>query len=148
MSSPNRPIHFLLVEDDEDHADLVSRAMRENRIANEIAIVGDGEAALRYLRNQAPFENAPRPHVILLDLKLPKIDGHEVLEQIKSDPGLKTIPVVVMTTSQAESDRARAYASHANSYLVKPLDFERFHEMILQLRLYWAAWNEPPVLPA
>jgi chemotaxis family two-component system response regulator Rcp1 len=81
--------------------------------------------------------------VILLDLRLPRMDGHEVLASIKTDPLLRRIPVVILTTSQAESDRARAYSAHANSYLVKPLDFVRFHDMIQDLKMYWAVWNQP-----
>lgn len=133
-----------MIEDDDDHADLVSRAMRENRIANSLDRVADGEEAMAFLTRSAPHEGAARPDVILLDLKLPRMGGHEVLEKIKADPELNTIPVVVMTTSRAESDRVKAYGSHVNSYLVKPVDFERFSDMVRQLELYWSVWNEPP----
>lgn len=144
MADLSRPVRFLLAEDDEDHADLVARAMRDNRISNHLVHVTDGEQALAYLRKQAPYTDAVRPDIVLLDLKMPKVDGHQVLEALKNDDDLKSIPTVILTTSAAEADRARAYAAHANSYLVKPLDFSRFHEMVNQLRLYWAVWNTPP----
>lgn len=139
-----RPVRFLLVEDDQDHAELVRLALAENRIANELDHVTDGELALRYLRNQPPFQSAPRPDILLLDLKLPRVDGHEVIREVKHDADLKRLPIVVLTTSDAESDRVNAYNEHVNSYLVKPVDFERFHEMIRTLGLYWTVWNQPP----
>ncbi len=145
MHTADRPVRFLLAEDDADHADLVMRALRKSDVSNEFAHVRDGEEALAYLRRQPPHENVSRPDVIVLDLKMPRMDGHELLEVIKVDPDLAMIPVVVLTTSKSEADRARAYGSHANSYLVKPLDFQRFHEMISQLGVYWSVWNEPPV---
>ncbi|MFK7884348.1 MAG: response regulator [Phycisphaerales bacterium] len=144
METARNPVSFLLVEDDEDHADLIMRSMRDNRIFNEINHVTDGEKALAYLRRQAPYEEAKRPDVVLLDLKMPRVDGHEVLRVVKSDPQLAPIPVVIMTTSEAESDRVQAYAAHANSYLVKPLDFDSFHKLVQELKLYWAAVNTPP----
>lgn len=139
-----KPLHFLLVEDDEDHAHLVQMALAENRVANTVDHVTDGAEALSYVRKQPPYEDRARPDVILLDLKLPKIDGHEVLTRIKEDEQLRTIPVVVLTSSEAETDRAKAYFSHANSYLTKPLDFDRFHQMIQDLKYYWSVWNQPP----
>ena len=143
-STHQNPVRFLLVEDDEDHAVLIQRAMKENRIANALEHCADGASAMKYLRREPPYEAARRPDVVLLDLKLPIMDGHEVLDAIKSDDRLKSIPVVVLTTSQAESDRARAYARNANSYLVKPIDFQRFNNMIQDLKMYWAVWNQPP----
>lgn len=134
-------VRFLLVEDDDDHAELVLRAMRSQRIVNDVARVADGRSAVDYLRRAPPFESAPRPDIILLDLKLPVLDGHEVLERIKSDPELRLIPVVVLTTSIAEADRARAYGLNANSYIVKPVAFEQFHQMVIDLGLYWSVWN-------
>lgn len=141
MPVPQDPVHFLLIEDDDSHAELIRLSMEDNHIANTLDRVGDGAQALRYLRREPPFESASRPGVILLDLKLPRLDGHQVLEQIKSDETLRTIPVVVLTTSDAEADRHRAYSSHANSYLVKPVDFDKFHAMVRDLQLYWTAWN-------
>ena len=136
-------IHFLLVEDDDDHAFLVERNLERERVGNVLDRVRDGAEALAYLRREAPFEDSPRPDVILLDLRLPKLDGHEVLEIIKRDPELTTIPVVVMTTSDAERDRSRAYEQNVNSYLVKPVDFEKFRQMVRDLSLYWGVWNRP-----
>lgn len=138
-------LHFLLVEDDDDHAAIVLRTLQRNRISNTVDRVADGEEALEYLRGQGAFSGRPRPDVILLDLKLPKVDGHEVLEEIKKDPQLSVIPTVVLTTSDAEVDRMRAYSNHANSYLVKPVDFHRFRQMVEDLNLYWGVWNRPPV---
>lgn len=145
MDNNTKPVHFLLVEDDDDHAHLVTRAMNQQHVAVSIDRVADGEAAIRYLRREAPHDNAPRPNVIVLDLKLPKLDGHEVLREIKNDTDLARIPVVVLTTSDAESDRLAAYEARANSYLVKPLDFDRFQETVEQIERYWAVWNRPEV---
>ncbi len=145
MNMSTRMVHFLLVEDDEDHAYLIRRSLEENNVINRISHVTDGRQAMSFLRRAAPFENAERPDVILLDLKLPIMDGHEVLHEVKNDPKLKKIPVVVLTTSNADKDLVKAYAENVNSYLVKPVNFDQFHEMILQLKLYWALWNEPPI---
>ena len=142
MSS--RPTRFLLVEDDDAHAELVRMAIAENQISNPVDRVSDGEAALAYVRREGSYANRLPPDIILLDLKLPKIDGHEVLNQLKADEKLRAIPVVVLTTSAAETDKAKAYYRHANSYLVKPVDFGKFHQMIKDLKLYWCVWNEPP----
>ena len=136
--------HFLLVEDDDDHAEIVRRTLLHNRVSNTVDRVADGEEALSYLRQEPPYDDRPRPDVILLDLKLPKLNGHEVLTAVKNEPSLRTIPTVVLTTSEAESDRHRAYDNHANSYLVKPVDFQRFRQMVDDLNLYWGLWNSPP----
>ena len=142
--STTRPVHFLLVEDDEAHAELVRMALEDNHVANTIDHVTDGEAALFHLRNEPPYTNARRPDIILLDLKLPKLNGHEVLERIKDDESLATIPVVMLTTSDSESDRFKAYREHVNSYVVKPVDFGKFQDMIRELKLYWTVYNRPP----
>ncbi len=136
-------LNFLLVEDDDDHAHLVLRSLSASRVANRIDRVADGFEALSYLRQEGEFADCPRPDVILLDLKLPKVDGHDVLKAVKHDPHLSTIPVVVLTTSDAEADRLRAYELRANSYLVKPVDFDRFHKLVNDLGLYWGVWNRP-----
>lgn len=133
----------LLVEDDDDHAHLVGLCLKETRVFDSIERVADGEQALAYLRREGPYADNPAPDVVLLELKLPKIDGHDVLQAIKSDERLKSIPVVVLTTSDAQADRVRAYRNHANSYLVKPLDFDRFTRLIHDLAYYWAVWNRP-----
>ena len=137
-------IRVLLVEDDDGHAKITVRSLQQNRVTNVVDRVVDGVEAMAYLRQQGPFGDRPRPDVILLDLKLPRMDGHEVLAQIKRDPELKTIPVIVLTTSDAEGDRARAYDEHANSYLVKPVDFEKFRQMVNDLSFYWGVWNRKP----
>jgi CheY-like chemotaxis protein len=132
------------VEDDDDHAEIVLRTLRRNRVANALYRVADGEAAMAFLRQEGEHAGLTRPDIILLDLKLPKIDGHEVLTIIKNDPELLSIPVVVLTTSDAESDRLRAYKLHANSYVVKPVNFARFRQMVTDLSLYWGIWSTPP----
>lgn len=139
-----RLLTFLLVEDDDNHAHLVTRSLAKARVQNRVFRVSDGCEALAYLRQEGVHANEPHPDVILLDLNLPRLNGHEVLAEIKQDPALKAIPVVVMTTSDAESDRAKAYEHHANSYVVKPVNFDRFRELVKDLCLYWGVWNEPP----
>jgi CheY-like chemotaxis protein len=136
-------MRFLLVEDDEDHAHLIMHHLRQSDSRNVVHHVADGCQALAYLQGAHPYEQAPRPDVILLDLKLPKVDGHEVLDRLKRDPQLRLIPVVVLTTSDAKSDRVRAYRAHANSYLVKPLDARRFRELVEMVSRYWRDWNQP-----
>lgn len=138
-----RLVSFLLVEDDDDHAQLVIRSLENNRVTNGINRVKDGAEALDYLFQRGKYKNQVLPDIILLDLKLPKVDGHEVLRRAKSDPHLKVIPIVILTTSAAESDKAMAYEEHANSYLVKPLDFNSFRKMAEELNLYWGVWNQP-----
>lgn len=141
------PITILLVEDDLAHAEIVRRNFEKSRIANRLIHVSDGQAALDYLYSREAFSDplqAPRPGLVLLDLRLPKIDGLEVLRTIKADALLSPIPVVILTTSAAESDVARAYDSHANSYLVKPVDFSQFVELMEVLGYYWLVWNQHP----
>jgi CheY-like chemotaxis protein len=130
-------VRFLLIEDDDSHAAITIRSLQQERCPSDVDRVSDGEEALAYLRSPAN----PRPDVILLDLNLPKVDGHRVLAWVKGDRDLRTIPVVVLTTSDAESDRLRAYREHVNSYLVKPIDFERFREMVREVFRYWSVWN-------
>jgi CheY-like chemotaxis protein len=141
------PLVILHVEDDKDHADLVVRVLRSHRVANVMHLVDDGEEALDYLFRRGKFESpeqSPRPNVILLDLRLPKIDGLEVLRIIKTTEELLRIPVVVLTSSEAEKDVAQAYDFHANSYLVKPIGFDKFTEMMKHLGFYWLGWNKYP----
>lgn len=139
-----RPLRFLLIEDDDDHAELIRMALTENHVVNKLDRVADGAAAIDFLFSGLKKGEHPRPDVILLDLKLPKVDGHDVLSKIKQDESLRTIPVVILTTSQAEADRVKAYENHANSYLSKPVDFDKFHQMIVDLNMYWSVWNQPP----
>lgn len=141
------PVLVLLVEDNIDHAELVIRTLEDHRIANKIQHFLDGQAALDYLFRRDPYsdpEASPRPHVILLDLRLPLVDGLEVLHIIKNDDELKHIPVIVLTTSEAEKDVTRAYANHANSYLVKPVGFDEFNQLMTDLGFYWLGWNTHP----
>lgn len=142
--SEHRLMRFLLVEDDDAHAAITIRSLQQNRVINTVDRVADGAEALQYLRQQGPYADHPRPDVILLDLNLPGVDGHEVLSVVKEDADLRSIPVVVLTTSDAEIDRLRAYRHHANSYLVKPINFERFRQLVRELSLYWGVWNQPP----
>jgi len=141
------PVIVMLVEDNIDHAELVIRTMEDHRIANRIIHFSDGQTALDYLLqrgdNFSP-ESSPRPHVILLDLRLPRVDGLEVLSEIKKHEETKRIPVIVLTTSEAEKDVARAYENYVNSYLVKPVGFEEFSKMMNDLGFYWLGWNIHP----
>lgn len=141
------PILVMLVEDNADHAELVIRTLEEHRIANRVRHFLDGQSALDYLFHRGEFSNPAenaRPHVILLDLRLPRVDGIDVLKAIKEDDHLKSIPVVVLTTSEAEKDVAKAYYNHANSYLVKPVGFEEFKQLMDDLGFYWLSWNTNP----
>lgn len=141
------PVVILLVEDDPAHAEIVRRNLEGFRVANRLEHVSDGQEALDYLYLQGKWKDtpAPRPHMILLDLRIPKLDGLEVLCIIKKDQNLAQIPVVVLTTSAAEVDKIKAYSCHVNSYLVKPLDLKQFVELIHSLGCYWLAWNNNPV---
>jgi CheY-like chemotaxis protein len=137
----------MLIEDNIDHAELVVRTLEDHRIANKVRHFLDGQSALDYLFRRGEFsegQETQRPHVILLDLRLPRVDGIDVLRAIKEDQDLKIIPVVVLTTSEAEKDVARAYYNHANSYLVKPVGFEDFKKLMDDLGFYWLGWNVNP----
>ena len=143
------PVLVMLVEDNIDHAELVLRTLKEHRIANKVRHFQDGQSALDYLYRRGEFSGlteTERPQVILLDLRLPRVDGMEVLKTIKEDADLKSIPVVVLTTSEAEKDVAKAYYNHANSYLVKPVGFEDFRKLMDDLGFYWLGWNTNPVM--
>jgi CheY-like chemotaxis protein len=137
---------ILLVEDDPNDIELTMIALGKNNLANEVAAVRDGEEALNYLLQQRNFEppGASNPSVILLDLKLPKINGLEVLRQIRTDVNLKMIPVVVLTSSREESDMKEAYRLGANAYVVKPVNFNEFITAVKEIGLFWATINEPP----
>ena len=143
------PVLVMLVEDNIDHAELVLRTLEEHRIANKVRHFLDGQSALDYLYRRGEYAGlgeTERPQVILLDLRLPRVDGMEVLKTIKEDADLKSIPVVVLTTSEAEKDVAKAYYNHANSYLVKPVGFEDFRKLMDDLGFYWLGWNTNPVM--
>ena len=126
-------IDILLVEDDEGDVLMTREAFEHHKIQNRLHVVNDGEKALQFLRRQGPYGDAPRPGLILLDLNLPRKDGLEVLAELKADPELCVIPVVVLTTSEAEEDILRSYSLHANAYVSKPVDFSRFVEVIRQI---------------
>ncbi|MFZ6027148.1 MAG: response regulator [Chloroflexota bacterium] len=146
----NEPVFVMLVEDNVDHAELIIRTLSEHRVANKIRHFLDGQSALDYLLRQGEFSDpakSPRPHIILLDLRLPRVDGLEVLKAIKGSDALQYIPVIVLTTSEGERDVARAYINHANSYLVKPVGFEEFNKLMEDLGFYWLEWNTTPHVP-
>ncbi len=137
---------ILLVEDSPKDVELTLEALREYNLANEVQVVRDGEEALDYLYRRGQYKGHPsgNPAVILLDLKLPKISGHEVLEQIRADEKLRYIPVVVLTSSREEKDRARSYERGVNAYVVKPVDFHEFINAVKELGIFWVLINEPP----
>jgi two-component system response regulator len=141
------PIIILSIEDDLAHAEIVRRSLEDCGVANRLIHLNDGQAALDYLFRQNGYADAhanPLPHIILLDLRLPKVDGIGVLRQIKEDDVLKRIPTVVLTTSNSESDMVSAYSNGADSYLVKPVDFKKFTKMLEAFDYYWLAWNRFP----
>ncbi len=144
-----KPSNILLVEDEEAHAELTKRAIRKAGNANRIGILTTGEEALDYVFNRGKYADKtkyPLPGLILLDIKLPGIDGIEVLKQIKEHPVLKKIPVIMLTTSDREEDICQSYSHYANSYLTKPVGFKEFEERIMQIDFYWMLLNEPPAL--
>ena len=140
---------ILLVEDNPDDAELILLALRSKKISNEIDIVTDGEEALDYLYARGKHSSRDKnelPVFILLDLKMPKMDGHEVLQEIKQDNGLKKIPVIIFTSSLEEKDLDKSYSNGANSYIQKPVNGDQFDEVVEKLGLYWLIINEPPPL--
>jgi CheY-like chemotaxis protein len=140
-------VKILLVEDNYDHAELILRSFNSHRIANQVYHVADGEEAIDFIFGSGKFSSNPvsfLPNLILLDLRIPKIDGLEVLRMIKSSDLYKHIPVVVLTSSEAEKDIAKAYNLQANSYLAKPLDFNKFQQLMDDLGFYWLGWNVIP----
>ncbi|MEW2544418.1 response regulator [Streptomyces sp. NPDC047002] len=128
-----KPIEVLLVEDDAGDELMTREAFEDNKIRNALHVVRDGQEALDFLYRRAPYEDAPRPDLILLDLNLPRYDGRQVLERIKTDPELALIPVVVLTTSSAEEDILRSYKLHANAYVTKPVDLDQFIAAVRQI---------------
>ena len=140
----DRPAVILLIEDDETHAMLITRAFEDVKIGHEIRWVCRGDEALDYLFREGKFadpEDSPRPDLILLDLRLPVVDGHDILRAIKGSEDLKALPVVILSTSQNKADIAKAYSNYANSYLVKPMGADKFREMMNALGSYWLKWN-------
>jgi CheY-like chemotaxis protein len=145
--STNRQTSILLVEDNADDLELTLHALRSNKVANRIDVVRDGEEALDFIFSRGQFaERAqdPRPSLVLLDLKLPKLDGLEVLREIRNNPATQTIPVVILTSSREEKDLVTGYQLGVNSYIQKPVDFTQFRETVRHLGLYWLVVNQPP----
>jgi len=137
ISSAEKPINILLVEDNKGDAELASEALREATMFNKLFIVYDGEEAMNFLHHRKGFENVPRPDIVILDLNLPKKDGREVLEELKADDSLKLIPVVILTTSMNEDDISMSYSLHANCFISKPLDYNRFLDVVKQIENFW-----------
>ena len=133
MNEEIRPIDVLLVEDDPGDVMLTREAFADNKLRNQLYVVNDGVSALEFLRRRGQYVDAPTPDLILLDLNLPRMDGREVLAVLKADEMLRSIPVVVLTTSEAEEDIMRSYQLHANAYVTKPVDFERFISVVRQI---------------
>lgn len=139
-----RPVEILLVEDSPSDADLTADALSEGKVLNNLHWVEDGVEALAFLRRQGKHGDAPRPDIILLDLNLPKKDGREVLAEVKADPSLKLIPVVILTTSAAERDILRTYELNANCYVTKPIGLEQFMEVVKLIETFWLAVVQLP----
>jgi CheY-like chemotaxis protein len=128
-----RPIEILLVEDDPGDVLMTREALEDSKVINHLHVVDNGEEAVAFLRQEGDHAGSPRPDLVLLDLNLPRLDGRDVLAQVKADPDLRRIPVVVLTTSEAEEDVLRSYDLHANAYVTKPVDFEQFAKVIRQV---------------
>lgn len=136
MSFP-RPIEILLVEDSPSDIRLTEIALQKSKLRNQLHVTQDGSEAIAFLKREAPYLNAPRPDLVLLDLNLPQIDGREVLDFIKQDPALRTIPVVILTTSAADQDILESYDRYANCYITKPLDLDQFMKVVLSIENFW-----------
>ncbi|MEH2034344.1 MAG: response regulator [Nostoc sp.] len=145
---PIEPIEILLVEDSPEDADLTVEILGDAKVLNRIHVVEDGVEALKFLRQQGDYANAPRPDLILLDLNLPRKDGREVLAELKADPDLKLIPVVVLTTSGANEDILRTYALNANCYVTKPVSLEEFAKVIRSIEFFWLVAVKLPKPPS
>lgn len=147
LTRHGEPLIILFIEDDPAHAEITMRNFKKNRISNKVIHLWDGQEALDYLFRQGRYADpklSPTPHLILMDLRLPKVDGLEVLEKLRAEEKLKCIPTVILTTSEAEIDISRAYNYNVNSYLVKPLDYTKFSNMIEAFGFYWVVWNKYP----
>jgi CheY-like chemotaxis protein len=140
-------IEVLLVEDDPGDVVLIQEAFADNKVGNRLSVVGDGVEAMAFLRREGEYAGAPRPDLVLLDLNLPRKNGREVLAEIKGDPELSIIPVIVLTTSEAEEDIVRSYSLHANAYITKPVDFERFAGVVHQIDEFFVGVVKLPRTP-
>src|SRR3954465_10749602 len=142
----NEQKRILLVDDSENDVELTLTALDEGNLANDVAVCRDGAEALDYLFRRGAYvgRGLGNPAVVLLDLKLPKVDGLEVLERVKNDPELRSVPVVMLTSSREEQDLVRSYQAGANAYVVKPVDFQQFVEAVKQIGTFWIMHNEPP----
>jgi two-component system, chemotaxis family, response regulator Rcp1 len=136
-TTEGKPIEILLVEDSPSDTDLTLEALKDFKVRNHVSVVEDGVLALQFLRREGPYAEAPRPDLIMLDLNLPRKDGREVLAVIKADDNLKTIPVVVLTTSRADQDILRAYQLNANCCITKPVDFNQFLDVVRSIESFW-----------
>jgi two-component system, chemotaxis family, response regulator Rcp1 len=132
-----RPVEILLIEDNPGDVDLTKEALQEAKVSNRLHVVDDGAKAVDFLYKRGEYADVPRPDIILLDLNLPKKDGRQVLEEVKADPQLAEIPVVILTTSQAEEDIIRSYQLHANCYITKPVDFKQFMRVVKSIEEFW-----------
>jgi CheY-like chemotaxis protein len=142
-------VEILLVEDNPNDVELIMRALKKNGLANKVLVVGDGEQALEYMFVKGPFSGrdiVDKPKLIILDLKLPKIDGLEVLRRVKYDERTKNIPIVMLTSSKEESDVIESYRLGVNSYIVKPVEFDKFIKAVADVGLYWLVVNQPPAV--
>jgi len=147
MDTSGRPADFLLVEDNPGDVRLTQEALKNHKVKNNLHVVPDGEEAMDFLYRRGKHQNAPRPDIILLDLNLPKKDGREVLAEIKSDPDLKTIPVVVITSSEAEQDIVKSYNLNANCYVTKPVDLNQFIKVVQSVNDFWLTIVKLPGAP-
>ena len=146
MGSPARDrwIDILLVEDNPDHVELILKALEDNKVLNEVHVVTNGEEALEFLYQRGEYTDAARPGLVLLDIKLPRVDGIEALRQLKAHPELKGIPVVMLTTSASVEEITECYRCGASSYIVKPVEFDQFAEVVKEVKLYWLVTNSLP----
>jgi CheY-like chemotaxis protein len=139
-----KSVDILLIEDNPDHVELILMALRNNHVLNEVHVLSSGEEAMDFLYQRGKYADAARPGLILVDIKLPGMDGIELVRRIKADPKLRSIPAVMLTTSAAEKEIVESYNYGANSYVVKPVDFEQFVKVIKELKLYWIVVNSLP----
>jgi two-component system, response regulator len=141
----SQPVEILLVEDNEDDVVIIQEAFAESRLVNVLNTVSDGEEALAYLRREGQYKVVPQPGLILLDINMPKKNGFEVMQAMKADPRLRTLPVIMLTMSDRDEDVIRSYANGACSYIRKPVDLDQFHTVIKQFELYWTMISRIPI---